>query len=171
MTNDTPDFVDLALAGLTPTAPPEVCLAADALAVALAQAVVPVAPPPALRTQLLTRLRSETPPALYTQTAEQAQWEALPFPGLERRILFLDRAHNRITFLLRAAPGAVVPAHHHSGIEEFFLLEGDLHTPDGRVLHAGDYQRSNGATDHGSQWTEQGCVALLTAPMCDHGFA
>lgn len=154
--------IDYLIQGDDPMPPVEVAQ----LAVLLAQSVPAVPPPAHLRTRLLAQIAPDV--AAYTQRAEESVWEPLPVPGLSRRILFADRTRNTITFLLKAEPNATIPVHHHSGPEEFLLLEGDLIAPDGRRLVPGDYQRSDGHTNHGLQRTLEGCIALLIAAYTDH---
>jgi len=97
--------------------------------------------------------------------ASDAVWKETGIPGLTRRMLFADRVNNRLTLVLRMMPGGRYPAHHHTGIEEVFILEGDLHAEGGSVLRAGDYQRNEAGSKHVEQWTVAGCTALLIVPL------
>ena len=136
------------------------------VAAALAQARA-VAPPPRVREELLRRLDDEpagAPTALHIARASEAVWEALPYPGLHKRLLHLDCASGRYTALVRMAPGASYPAHDHAGVEECLVLEGDLHVG-GEVLRAGDYQRALAGSHHVEQTTEGGCLVLLVGPL------
>jgi anti-sigma factor ChrR (cupin superfamily) len=160
--DDAPDIDQLAL-GMAPAgAEPAACRQADAVVVALARAVDPVAPPVRIRDRLVRQIATEP----FTRTAAAGTWEPTPVPGVTRRILFADRPNNRVTCLLRLAPGGRLPSHPHAGLEEVFILEGELHGPDW-VLRTGDYQRSEAGTRHVEQWSDGGCTALVSMPLAE----
>jgi len=48
---------------------------------------------------------------------------------------------DRVSMLVRLAPGAAYPPHRHAGIEELYLLDGELMIDD-KTLHPGDYNRA-----------------------------
>lgn len=162
MTDESPNIEDLALGSPPAGSDPAACRQADEVVVALASAVDPVPPPAGIRDRLLGLIASEP----FTRMADDGAWEATPVPGLTRRILFVDRPNNRVTCLLRLSPGGRLPAHPHTGVEEVFMLEGELHAA-GWVLRPGDYQRSEAGTQHVEQWTVGGCMALLVAPLAE----
>lgn len=93
-------------------------------------------------------------------------WEDTGCEGVWIRRLSVDTAHNRMTALVRMAPGASYPGHLHDGPEECFVLEGDLDGGD-HVLHAGDYERLAGGSRHGVQRTEKGCLLLIVSSLTD----
>jgi hypothetical protein len=66
--------------------------------------------------------------------------------------------------LVRLAPGTAYPPHRHAGVEELFLLHGELWIDD-RKLYPGDYNRGEpGAADE-RVWSETGCTCvLITSP-------
>ena len=63
-------------------------------------------------------------------------------------------------------PGASFPAHRHGGYEECFVLSGDLHHEQ-RVMRGGDFERVDGDSRHGKQWTEEGCLLLIHSSLQD----
>lgn len=160
MTDDAPEIDDLVLGPAPAGADAARCREADEVVVALARAVPRVPPPADVRDRLLGLISTQP----FTRTAAEGIWENTTVPGLTRRVLFVDRPNNRITCLLRLAPGGRLPAHRHAGVEEVFLLEGELHAAEW-VLRPGDYQRSEAGTNHVEQWTVGGCTALLVAPL------
>lgn len=86
--------------------------------------------------------------------------------GVEVRRLALDAARDRATIEVRMAPGARYPAHRHGGVEECFVLEGDLVI--GPVtMRAGDYQRLDAGTSHPVQTTRGGCRLLIVSSLRD----
>jgi anti-sigma factor ChrR (cupin superfamily) len=93
--------------------------------------------------------------------ANEGRWEQL-CPGVERKLLWHDREKGRITFLIRAQPGAEFPPHHHDDDEEAYLLSGDLAFDD-LVLGAGDYHLARPGVHHPVARTRGGCMLLMTA--------
>ncbi len=96
-----------------------------------------------------------------TVRADEGKWEFI-CPGIERKLLWHDREKNRITFLIRAQPGAEFPAHHHDEDEEAYVLSGDLSFDDLK-LNAGDYHLARPGVRHPVGRTKGGCMLLLTA--------
>ena len=96
-----------------------------------------------------------------TVRADEGRWEQL-CAGIERKTLWHDREKGRITFLIRAQPGAEFPAHQHDGDEEAYVLSGDLAFDD-LVLGAGDYHLARPGVRHPVGRTRMGCMLLLTA--------
>jgi anti-sigma factor ChrR (cupin superfamily) len=103
---------------------------------------------------------------MFIVRAGESEWEPTGRPGIEARRLFVDRAGNRITMLVRMAPGTWYPGHTHGGPEECYVLQGDLRVAD-KVLHPGDYQRAAKGSQHGIQSTKNGCVLLLVSSLTD----
>jgi anti-sigma factor ChrR (cupin superfamily) len=136
----------------------------DAVVAALADAP-PVPPDPKAREELLGRVRrQQVPPGLFVCRADEGGWTPTADPGVVQRVLYFDKANQRVTALFRMAPGARYHAHPHPGVEECLVLEGDLRVG-GLVLRAGDYQRAEAGSDHDEQTTEGGCLVLVTATL------
>jgi anti-sigma factor ChrR (cupin superfamily) len=95
-----------------------------------------------------------------------AVWEPTGFAGVEVRRLNVDPAADRVTMLVRMAPGTAYPGHRHGGPEECLVLHGDL-LVDGIRMQSGDYQRAAAGTDHGIQSTAAGCVLLIVSSQHD----
>ena len=93
-----------------------------------------------------------------------AAWSKTEYPGVEVRVLFVDRQRQQSTLLVRMAPGAVYPAHAHEGTEECLVLEGDLRFGD-HVLLRGDFLRTGPGYQQTTQTTQQGCLLYLTTPF------
>lgn len=98
-----------------------------------------------------------------TVRADEGRWRPMG-PGLERKILFHDKEKSRITFLVRAQPGAEFPAHEHDDDEESYVLSGDL-VFDDLVLHAGDYHVARRGDRHPVARSPSGCMLLVTAAV------
>ena len=57
-------------------------------------------------------------------------WEATKFPGIQIKVLYSDD-DGRTTALFKLAPGAVVPLHEHTALEQTYVLEGTLEDHEG----------------------------------------
>lgn len=73
----------------------------------------------------------------------------------------LRKDGGTLTYLLRIAPGAVVPAHRHAADEECLVLEGDLHMEGALVLRAGDYHLARAGVLHAPIRSESGALLFL----------
>src|SRR5262245_30821181 len=125
-------------------------------------------PPTSLQARLALRIAGDTgkepvlPPA---GRWSEPEWEQVA-PGIECKLLATDSERNRVSMLVRLAPGARYPAHTHAGVEELHLLDGELWI-DARRLSPGDYSRgAPGATDR-RVWSETGCTCLLVTSTRD----
>ena len=84
-------------------------------------------------------------------------------PASSARRCTTTARRSRITFLIRAQPGAEFPAHQHDDDEEAYVLTGDLSFDD-LVLGAGDYHLARPGVRHPVGRTpRQGCMLLITA--------
>jgi quercetin dioxygenase-like cupin family protein len=87
-------------------------------------------------------------------------------PGISCKLLATDTDKNRVSMLVRLAPGTEYPPHRHAGFEELHLLHGELMIGD-RKLHPGDYNRAEaGSVDH-RVWSETGCTCVLVTSYHD----
>ncbi len=80
--------------------------------------------------------------------------------------LHVDPATQYMTSLVRMAPGSKYPAHRHSGAEQCLVLEGDVRLGD-VALAAGDYERAEAETIHGTIETKSGCLLLIISSQRD----
>lgn len=148
-------------------------------------------PPPELKTRLLARVRaaraeeaciaeSETEksgqvwkhwqgeagtPVRLLRGAD-ARWEETGFPGIRARRLHADPQRGGVTMMIQMDSGARYPRHRHGGVEECFVLEGDLRHGS-QVMHAGDFEVAESGSLHDVQWTEGGCLLLIRSSCVD----
>jgi anti-sigma factor ChrR (cupin superfamily) len=78
--------------------------------------------------------------------ASSMPWQRTEFDGIEMKILYKDD-EGRSTILFRMAPGAVVPLHEHTALEQTFMLEGSLEDAEGSC-GAGDFVWRPGGNIH-----------------------
>ena len=129
-------------------------------------------PTASLQARLAQRIAEETgqppmpPPELPAgRQWSEPDWEEVA-PGIECKLLATDAERQRVSMLVRLAPGASYPAHTHAGVEELHLLDGELWI-DARKLVPGDY--SYGAPGEGDEqvWSEAGCTCVLVTSTRD----
>ncbi|MDZ7361030.1 MAG: cupin domain-containing protein [candidate division KSB1 bacterium] len=109
---------------------------------------------------------SSLPSGLLTVHAHEGVWEDIGVNGILVKRLFVDRANDRATMLVRMPAGASYPRHRHAGAEQCYVLEGDLRFG-GRVFRAGDFQCAEADSIHDIQYTEAGCLLLIVSSLHD----
>lgn len=87
-------------------------------------------------------------------------------PGISCKLLATDAETQRVSMLVRLAPGTDYPAHRHHGPEEVYLLHGELRV-DAKTLQAGDYLRSEPGSEDHRVWSETGCTCVLMTSAGD----
>jgi len=100
-----------------------------------------------------------------TETAS-ADWRPYdrygePIAGMWWIPLTEDTELSRATYLLKFDAGAKSRPHEHTGIEEFYMMEGALVDNDGTVFRTGDFVRFDPGSEHSSE-SPDGCVLLAT---------
>jgi len=125
-------------------------------------------PTTSLQTRLALRIAEETgqepvlPPA---RQWSEPEWEQVAL-GIECKLLATDTERNRVSMLVRLAPGASYPSHTHAGVEELHLLAGELWI-DERKLFPGDYNHATPGTGDKRVWSETGCTCVLITSTKD----
>lgn len=124
--------------------------------------------PESMWAQLRNRIGAESPeePAVSeSHRWQEPEWERVA-PGISCKLLATDTERDRVSMLVRLDPGVAYPPHRHAGVEELFLLHGELWIDD-RKLFPGDYNRGEpGALDE-RVWTETGCTCVLITSSGD----
>jgi anti-sigma factor ChrR (cupin superfamily) len=87
-------------------------------------------------------------------------------PGIFCKLLATDADRQRVSMLVRLAPGISYPAHRHAGVEELHLLHGEL-LIDERKLRPGDYYRAVAGSRDDRVWSETGCTCVLVTSIRD----
>ena len=125
-------------------------------------------PPTSLRERLARRIADDTrdtpmvPPV--SQWNEPA-WEEVA-PGIFCKLMATDTTRHRVSMLVRLLPRIEYPAHTHAGLEELFLLDGELWIDD-RKLSPGDYNRAEAGSGDKRVWSETGCTCVLITSTLD----
>lgn len=129
----------------------------------LAATLPEVEPRPSVWEAIEAALDAAGPPATVTVRAQEGEWRIL-LPGLEIKLLLVDREAGFQSFLLRLAPGCQLPAHDHHALEECLLLEGDMLIGD-RAYTAGDYHAALPGSRHAPISTRNGGVVFLRSEL------
>ena len=69
---------------------------------------------------------------------DRLPWRDTPYPGVSIKVLLEDEASGLMTALFHWEPGAVLPLHEHTAIEQTYVLDGAFEDADGEVK-AGDF--------------------------------
>ena len=118
--------------------------------------------------RLARRIAAETgqaPVLLPPLPPSEPDWEEAA-PGLTYKMLAADTEKDRVSLLVRLAPGAHYPPHRHAGVEELYLLHGELWIDD-KKLYPGDYNRAEAGTGDQRVWSETGCTCVLLTSARD----
>jgi anti-sigma factor ChrR (cupin superfamily) len=125
-------------------------------------------PSASLWERLARRIAAETgqdPVGLAPQGRAEPEWEEAA-PGISCKLLATDTEKDRVSMLVRLAPGVAYPPHLHAGVEELYLLYGELMI-DEKKLHPGDYNRAEAGSADQRVWSETGCTCVLLTSTQD----
>ena len=65
---------------------------------------------------------------------DEMEWSTSDFPGIRHKVLWSDPESGRSTILFNLEPGAVVPAHEHTDVEQTWVISGSFEDAEGRAL-------------------------------------
>lgn len=120
-------------------------------------------PSPAVKDRLMKSLNDSQAVVLQPEFSivreNEGQWQIM-VPGVSFKNLFNNPAVGSSTMLMRMTAGSILPSHHHDHIEELYVIEGDCYSA-GQRLTAGDYHRAEGDSEHGTTFTEHGCLMIV----------
>ncbi len=104
----------------------------ERMAAAIAPAELSQRDRESLHERIMSRISTAPPPRTYTVRANEGTW--LPAgPGVELKVLRMDREHNSQTILIRMQPGAQIVPHPHNQEEECLVMEGEILIGEHRV--------------------------------------
>lgn len=119
--------------------------------------------PAALWDRVSERIGEET--GKKTSPEPLGRWEEAPrwrevAPGISCKMLSTDALTGQVSLLVHLEPGVAYPPHEHAGLEELFLLEGELWIED-RKLFPGDFSRAEAGSADCRVFSETGCTCVL----------
>lgn len=151
----------------------------QAVAAALTALPPPVRPRSEVREQVLARVRrtpqlhrpaepggAQSPaplPGGFRLVSADAPWLPGPVSGTRFKVISAGRDQAYAMLLLEMAAGASYPEHDHAGIEDLYVLTGDLQT-EGRSLVPGDLLHAAPGSHHHELRSAGGCTAILVVP-------
>ncbi|MDA0834658.1 MAG: cupin domain-containing protein [Planctomycetota bacterium] len=97
------------------------------------------------------------PGSHYIDTAD-VPWQETRFPGIRMKILWQDPHSEAFTALFQMSPGAKLPRHRHTGIEQTFVLEGSLADESGTCT-AGNFVWRDVGSVHAAS-SPEGCLSI-----------
>lgn len=152
------------------------------VALQLALSAPEAEPPAGVRERLLSLVsEEETEPnpsadaiapsaPLITLRSDEGEWFKVA-EGIKIKQLFFDKQSGMVTTLVKMKPGTHIPEHHHRGIEQCYVIEGDFHAAN-QSLGAGDFHCAPEGSTHEPVYTIGGALLLIIAPqdyyMLDH---
>jgi anti-sigma factor ChrR (cupin superfamily) len=101
--------------------------------------------------------------------ANEMPWQPIRYPGCYIKTLLVDREQGLLTVLMKMDPGAELPDHEHSLIEQTYMLEGrlvDKEGPDkGLSVGPGEFVWRPAGSRHAA-WTPEGglMIAIFQVP-------
>ena len=135
------------------------------LAVQLARTIPASAPPASLRRRVLNEAVLPRGVVALVRGA-QMNWQPTQFDGVSMAMLYEDPIRGELASLVRMAPGARLPSHHHASLEHCYVVEGDLIFED-HTMTTGDYSAGSPDKDHTAATTNGGCVLFIVHNLQD----
>ena len=89
---------------------------------------------------------------------KQLDWQPTDFEGVRIKVLWQDPDSGAYTAIFHMEPGACLPRHRHTGIEQTYVLEGSLADDEG-TCQAGNFVWRRAGSIH-SAHSPNGCLAL-----------
>jgi len=115
-------------------------------------------PPDRVKSRLFEQIDAEKPGLVFA-FADEGEWQAMA-PGVEAKVLNMDADRQRVTALVRMAPGSRYDDHRHTRTEELVVIEGSCYCG-GKLLQKGDYHRAEAGSIHFDTYTDDGSLMLL----------
>ncbi|HEX5047070.1 MAG TPA: cupin domain-containing protein [Gammaproteobacteria bacterium] len=124
-----------------------------------------LSPPASIRRRLAQRIGAGDARSASPAAHAEHGWNPVA-PGIQVKMLSADASTDRVSMLVRLAPGFAYPSHQHAGVEELHLLDGELWI-DGCRLTAGDYNRAEPGSADRIVWSGTGCSCVLITSARD----
>ena len=120
----------------------------------------------AIKRRLLDRV-ADADQSHLSIAADEGAWQDF-IPGVRLKVLY--RQGDVLSYLLRLAPGASLPAHRHPIDEECIVLTGSLKVGTSIELEAGAYHLASQGALHARISTRDGATIFLrgAVPVADH---
>jgi quercetin dioxygenase-like cupin family protein len=119
-----------------------------------------------VRSRVMQRIAQDSVRHHTALDAGKGSWHRF-LPGIERKVLHEEA--GVMSYLLKFAPGAVLPAHRHPVDEECVVLEGTIRIGS-LILGPGGYHRVRHDILDADSTSDEGCVVFLrgASPQAEH---
>ena len=119
-----------------------------------------------VRSKLMQRIAADSLAHHTFVPAGEGRWHSFG-AGIQRKVL--QESDGVMSYLLKFAPGAVLPAHRHPMDEECVVLEGTLRVGD-RLLPPGSFHAVRKEVLDCDSTSDEGCVIYLrgASPKAEH---
>ncbi|MDB5870900.1 MAG: anti-sigma factor [Ramlibacter sp.] len=119
-----------------------------------------------VRSRVMQRIAADSAPHHLTIPADAGNWHGF-LPGIQRKVL--HEQGGVMSYLLKFASGAVLPAHRHPHDEECVVLEGRLRVGE-LTLGPGSFHMVRQDVLHADIASDDGCVIYLrgASPKAEH---
>jgi anti-sigma factor ChrR (cupin superfamily) len=145
---------------------PETEVLDESVFAAWAAALPSVAPPSSLRERVLARVH-KTVPENPLRTVRAADGWVEFAPGVTFKMLYRDASSGTNSLLARLQPGVTMREHDHGGIEECYVIHGEVTYGD-LTIRAGDYHLAAKGAHHLPMTTATGALIFLRVAMGQH---
>jgi quercetin dioxygenase-like cupin family protein len=115
-------------------------------------------PPDRVKSRLFEQIDAEKPGFSFI-LAHEGAWTGLG-AGVFAKVLNMDHDRQRVTALVRMAPGSRYDNHRHTRTEELVVIEGSCYCG-GKLLQKGDYHRAEAGSIHLDTRTDEGSLMLI----------
>lgn len=102
-------------------------------------------------------------PGATTVRRYEGVWREI-LPGVSTKLLHRDPVAARQSYLVQMTPGAVLPAHLHSEVEECVVLEGAL-VVNGMRMEKGDFQMVPAGVAHPTMYAPEGALFFIRGEL------
>jgi len=138
------------------------------LAAAILPAELPAADRDAMHSRIMQRISDAAQAGTVTFRAADMHWVTAG-PGVEVKVLRMDRERNDQTVLIRMHPGSVVVGHRHTQEEECLVLEGEIFIGNYR-LGQGDMHVARPGVVHAPIHSPNGALLMIRSEMPPRSF-
>lgn len=106
-------------------------------------------------------------PGVEVLRSGRGRWIDTGYKGVSTKILHIEKETRMATTILKLAPGAMYPPHHHSMLEQCVVLNGDVRLGSKLHIFEGDYEKALAGTEHEYVTSDTGCELLIISCLED----
>jgi quercetin dioxygenase-like cupin family protein len=115
-------------------------------------------PPDRVKSRIFEQIDADKPGYSFI-LAKDGAWKEIA-QGISAKVLNMDPDRQRVTALVRMAPGSRYDNHRHTRTEELVVIEGSCYCG-GKLLQKGDYHRAEAGSIHLDTYSDDGSLMLM----------